>query len=163
MDQVRKLVEMGRYRLAQLPVVKKPLYPSYGRQYLVIRRSTAEKQAASWRFIKWIGRKDAPLPEIWMGYPCRKDIVGRPEVKKSKDPSYKDLAMLMESSSHSITGFSNVRNLEKAGAPLAVAFFAALYGNGDFPALAAKAEHDINSLIQIIAPPTSGDNFGLYK
>jgi ABC-type glycerol-3-phosphate transport system substrate-binding protein len=162
-DQACKLVATGRYRLAPLPVVQESVYPSYGRQYLVIRRSTAEKQAASWRFVKWISRKDAPLPEVWTGFPCRKDIVGRPEVKKSQDPSYQNLALFMESASHSATGFSDVRNLEKAGAPLAVAFFAALYGNGDFPTLAAKAEHDLNSLIQIIAPPTSGDNYSLYK
>ena len=52
------------------------------RHYLLIRPGTPEEEAASWKFLKWMVRKDIPLdPRGWFGWPSRKDIVDRADFK----------------------------------------------------------------------------------
>jgi multiple sugar transport system substrate-binding protein len=56
------------------------------RYYLAIRKSTEEKEKASWEFIKWITRKDAKMPAVWSGFPVRQDITSTPK-------GYKDVPL----------------------------------------------------------------------
>lgn len=64
--------------LAPLPSYGKPAQASMGSVFLAVRRSTPEREAASWAFVKWLSRKDAPLPPGYHGIGCRRDVVTHP-------------------------------------------------------------------------------------
>lgn len=68
-----------RYRLALIPTDEKTVVFSTGRVYLGIRKSSPEKEAASWRLVKWLMRKDAPLPGAVALLPPRPDVLKRPD------------------------------------------------------------------------------------
>lgn len=78
-ENAKSIMRDKRYRFAPIPTFGEPVFPSLQSLYLAVRKSTPEKEAASWELIKWISRRNAPLPEFWFGYPVRNDITQRPD------------------------------------------------------------------------------------
>lgn len=87
-------------RHSSLPPVSRKNYlriaplPSYGESislnerslYLAVRKSTPQKERASFEFLKWISRPDSTMPAVLAaGYPCRKDFVERDEFKQRSE------------------------------------------------------------------------------
>ncbi len=66
-----------RFALAPLPCSGRDVAANKTTYYLAVRKSTPEKEKASWRLVKWLTRKDAPLQNAPIGYPCRKDVIER--------------------------------------------------------------------------------------
>jgi ABC-type glycerol-3-phosphate transport system substrate-binding protein len=161
-ETLPRIIDIGRYKLAPLPSEKIRLFPSPGRQYLAVRKSTPEQEAASWRLIKWISRRDASLPERWQGFPARKDIVEWPEVAKMEDPTYKNLPLLVDSTSISKTLALHVQGLEEAGLPVAIGLLGAMEGKGEFEDLMLQAEKQANAILKPMLP-TAANSFNLYK
>ncbi len=79
---LKRIQKDKRYGLAPLPSDGKPVDVDGDTRYLAIRRSTPEKEKASWLFVKWFTRANAPLAEAPVGYPCRRDVLEWPEWKK---------------------------------------------------------------------------------
>lgn len=74
------------YRLAPLPSIgPSKALGNFGSLYLAVRKSTPEQEAASWKLIKWISRKDVALPSALHGYPVRKDFVDREDFAAFSD------------------------------------------------------------------------------
>ena len=65
--------------LAPLPVSGKDVTFATRRLYFAVRKSTPILEEASWKFVKWMSRKDISLPDQLVGFPCRKDIVEHPD------------------------------------------------------------------------------------
>ena len=81
--RVKNMQGMQYLRMAPLPTFGKKVCADDKRYYLAVRRSTPEKEAASWAFIKWICRKDVSVERTRpsrLTFPCRKDMVERPDV-----------------------------------------------------------------------------------
>lgn len=69
--------------LAPLPSIgQNRRLANLGSLYLAVRKSTPEEEAVSWKFIKWISRKDVGLPAGPYGYPVRKDIIEREDFRE---------------------------------------------------------------------------------
>lgn len=83
-ESARSAAFNSRYMVAPLPANEGDQSAiSFGsRIYLAIRRSTPEKEAASWELVKWLTRADISLPDFWFGYPSRKDLVQREDFDK---------------------------------------------------------------------------------
>jgi multiple sugar transport system substrate-binding protein len=66
----RRFAKNTRLRAIPIPTDGPQVNATGLRLYLAVRKSTPEKEKASWEFIKWINRADAPLSDHWNGYPC---------------------------------------------------------------------------------------------
>jgi len=64
----------AKYRIAPLPTSGNNVQVPYQLIYLAVRAAKPEYQAASWQFIKWLVRTDAPLPPSLVPMPCRKSF-----------------------------------------------------------------------------------------
>ena len=78
------LMKQHNYRIVHWPTFGKKVVLDERRHYLVIRKSTPEKEKASWEFLKWVTRKNAEHPDgAWTFHlSARKDLLERPEVKQ---------------------------------------------------------------------------------
>jgi len=147
------------YKVAPIPTCGLPMYPSDGRSYLAIRKSTPEKEAASWKLIKWISRKDAPIPAQWKGFPCRKDMATRPEI--ANDPINR---LVFAESAKSVSCLQHIRGRNEALVVVGLAFLTAINTGGSFETFMAPAAEQADAMIQPILPATSPKkDYGLYK
>lgn len=96
-ERARELFEMRRFRFAFMPSSGGSATPSGLRYFLAVRRSTPEREAASWEFIKWISRRDVTLPDVWYGFPCRKDLLMRDDFKRFAARSCQDFRIAFQS------------------------------------------------------------------
>jgi formylglycine-generating enzyme required for sulfatase activity/beta-lactamase regulating signal transducer with metallopeptidase domain/ABC-type glycerol-3-phosphate transport system substrate-binding protein len=78
-NQLEPVIDMKRLRIAPLPTAGKEVTACEMRLYFAVRKASEAEEKASWEFIKWMSRPDVSLPPLWKGFPCRKDIVQRPE------------------------------------------------------------------------------------
>ncbi|NUN98479.1 MAG: extracellular solute-binding protein [Candidatus Omnitrophica bacterium] len=85
--QIGPAAGMIHFRIIPWPTWGRPVIPDERRHYLVIGKSTPEKEAASWEFVKWMVRAEAPHPPQaqFFGISCRKDLIERPEVRAKID------------------------------------------------------------------------------
>lgn len=84
LDLIQDIGRAGRrIRFAFLPTFGPKVMPAVDERFLAVRRSTPEKEAASWKFVKWINRKDITLggqSDLWFAWPARKDYRDPAEV-----------------------------------------------------------------------------------
>ena len=76
-------------RFAYMPTFGKQVVVDDKRYYLAIRKSTPEKEAASWEFVKWVCRREASKKRSSPSrftFPCRKDLLESEEVRRSLEP-----------------------------------------------------------------------------
>ena len=88
-------------RITPLPTSKEQASIFGLRLYLAVRKSTPEQEAASWEFIKWVNRSNAPFPNFWYGFPCRKDTITRPDFEQWASTMCVDFEEIYEAMSHS--------------------------------------------------------------
>jgi multiple sugar transport system substrate-binding protein len=91
------LIEMAKkqrpeckYRVAPIPTDGGKVFFDTRRLYLLIRKSTPEKEAASWEFLKWVSRKDIPITAADTFVPCRKDVAEIAGFKEVLEAHYID-------------------------------------------------------------------------
>lgn len=149
-------------------------WPTFGPQvaadekqlFFAIRKSTPEKQAASWEFIKWMLRPDVSLNAQQKGpaalnHPCRRDLTARPDFKAKLAPFAQncEVAFLTQSwvrdyRDKRITApgvYSHLRWLVNE-------MFA---GERSFEEIMAKAEKECNEMIRKYS--TVGYEYALYR
>ncbi len=102
-DALGRFAKNKRLRAIEIPTDGPTVIAPSLRLYLAVRKSTPEKEAASWEFIKWVNRADAPLPEYWNGYPCRADFWQRVDVQQWQTGLCQDAEAIFRSSGHSGT------------------------------------------------------------
>ena len=76
------------FRIAPMPTFGKEVQLDEKRFYLAIRRSTPEKETASWEFIKWLCRQDSPYNRTVASrftFPCMRPLVDRMEISTQFD------------------------------------------------------------------------------
>lgn len=88
--------EIARYRIAHVPVHHHLLTPNKSTCYLGIRKSTPERERASWELVKWLTRRDVSMPERPGCYPCRVDFTERKDFQELMKSSYPGLEVLYE-------------------------------------------------------------------
>jgi len=152
-----------RLMLAPLPTLDKNVTACQMRLYMAIRKSTPEKERASWQFIKWISRRDVAMPVLLEGYPCRKDFVDRDDFKALAATGAKNLEVLYTSTAFGVDYGEQVINrliaLEHIGntlLPLAMGVYTP-------ETLLPKAQAEANALLQPIPAPTKASPLELYK
>lgn len=100
----QQLFKKKRFRFAYLPTFGNEVGQAGARLFLAVRKSTPEKEAASWEFVKWINRPDAALPEFWFGNPVRKDFIEREDFKKWTETACQDFEIAFKAMSWLATG-----------------------------------------------------------
>ncbi len=91
--------EIARYRIAHVPVHHHLLTPNRSTCYLGIRRSSPERECASWELVKWLTRRDVSMPDRPGCYPCRVDFTERADFQARMKSSYPGLEILYEAHS----------------------------------------------------------------
>jgi len=125
--------------LAPLPTCGPPVSVNMGTIYLVIMRSTPEREAASWELVKWISRPEVSLPETWGGYPCRKDFVERADFQAIAAGSVQNLEILYtNNASLRDIGPNNLEHRGRSLDALWIHAFEALQGGSPDLALALR-------------------------
>jgi multiple sugar transport system substrate-binding protein len=81
LDGVMNALSGQHLQLASLPTDGKNVQLRARGIYLCVRKSTPEREAASWKFVKWIARRDSGPAKKFEGYLCRKDVTKRPDFK----------------------------------------------------------------------------------
>jgi ABC-type glycerol-3-phosphate transport system substrate-binding protein len=81
--QLNPLMKRHNYRIVLWPTFGKQVIADERRHYLAIGKSTPEKEAASWEFVKWVTRADAPHPDRsqFFQVSCRKDLLDRKDIQ----------------------------------------------------------------------------------
>jgi ABC-type glycerol-3-phosphate transport system substrate-binding protein len=83
--RIKHLQGRTDFLFAPLPTFGKEVNLDEKRYYLAIRKSTPEKEAASWKLIKWLSRHDTPVqrssPNHQYTFPCRKDLLDRDAIR----------------------------------------------------------------------------------
>jgi hypothetical protein len=64
----------SKWRIAPLPSSGKQVQSPYQMTYLAVRSAGPAYEAASWEFVKWLVRADAPRPGAVAGLGCRKSF-----------------------------------------------------------------------------------------
>ncbi|MDX9974507.1 MAG: extracellular solute-binding protein [FCB group bacterium] len=82
-DRLLKTMLNQKFQIAPVPGFGSHKSMRSRTVYLCVRKSTPEREAASWEFIKWVIRKDSPFPEVYDGYLCRADLPKRPDIDKA--------------------------------------------------------------------------------
>jgi ABC-type glycerol-3-phosphate transport system substrate-binding protein len=78
---IAAILGQKKYRIIPVPTLTNDQFVCSRRLYFSVRKATPAEEKASWELIKWLVRKDVSVPRTPLGYPCRKDIVDRPEFK----------------------------------------------------------------------------------
>lgn len=86
-----------KWRLAPLPTSGKNIQAPYQVIYLAVRSATPEYQTASWKFIKWLLRTDAPLPASPVPMPCRKSFAQKIASENPAAYLFQDIQLLWTS------------------------------------------------------------------
>ena len=86
-----------KWRLAPLPTSGKNIQAPYQVIYLAVRSATPEYQTASWQFIKWLLRTDAPLPDSLLPMPCRKSFAQKIATENPAGYLFQDVQILWTS------------------------------------------------------------------
>jgi len=81
----------AKFRLAPIPTSGNNIQAPYQIIYLAVRAARPEYQTASWQFIKWLVRPDAPLPASLVPMPCRKSFA------QNADLLFQDVQLLWTS------------------------------------------------------------------
>lgn len=97
-----KLFQDKDLRVAPLPSSGRPGFIATARLFLAVRRSSPEEERASWEFIKWIVRRDAPPPATWYGVPARRDVWNEPHIERWASGFCQDFRMMAELSGNGI-------------------------------------------------------------
>jgi ABC-type glycerol-3-phosphate transport system substrate-binding protein len=148
--------------LAPLPAYEhKALVPSHG-TFLAVRRSTPEREAASWKLIKWLSRKDMPLPSGNFGLGCRTDIVTHPELLARSGSCCQNWQELYTSKAY----IAKAPTTDLVGAQLALAcldthFVRSLQQHTDLDKALAEAASEAATHLQplVISEPAGYDVF----
>jgi len=90
------LLRDSKYKVAHLPSNADPVTGTGNRIYLAIRKSTPEKERASWEFLKWMSRPDISLHTAWFGFPARNDIRERKDVQRMLSRGVQNYDILLE-------------------------------------------------------------------
>lgn len=133
--------------------------------YLAIRKSTPERERASWEFIKWVMRTNCSINIgvndripglIFMpGFPCHKNFLKRDDLQASKDKTVKNIDVFWEAQQHVVPLFSE--NLR--GGPMALKYirdsFSKDMQSGMSPKDSlARIEPQANAMLSSVSPPT---------
>jgi ABC-type glycerol-3-phosphate transport system substrate-binding protein len=86
-----------KWRLATLPTSANNVQAPYQAIYLAVRSATPEYEAASWQFIKWLVRPDAPLPAAFVSMPCRKSFAEKLAAEPAAGYLFQDMQLLWAS------------------------------------------------------------------
>ncbi|MCX5768878.1 MAG: extracellular solute-binding protein [Candidatus Hydrogenedentes bacterium] len=87
----------AKWRLAPLPTSARNIQVPYQIVYLAVRSAKPEYQAASWQFIKWLVRPDAPRPASLIPMPCRKSFAENLAKQNTADYLFQDVQLLWTS------------------------------------------------------------------
>lgn len=147
--------DISRYEVAYLPTFGKRAQANAETLYLAVRRSTPEKEAASWEFIKWISRKDAPLPNPLSGFPCRTDVPERNDFKAAVSELCPGLEIAWYSNAHLVSpGPPNLMGRKEAFETLARHFDEVLRSNADPIQALTRGFEEANACLTVIPPPS---------
>ncbi len=91
---VRFFSDNHNLRLAPLPTFSKRTAALFGGRFFAVRKSDAAHEAAAWKFVKWMTRKDVGTPAEWMGYPARSDFILREDFKEAASKGVQGLELL---------------------------------------------------------------------
>lgn len=81
-------------RIVPLPTFAESVTITRRSLYLAVRRSTPEKEAASWEFIKWICRRDSSPPlALGAGYPALPTYARRSDFGRIASSSIRDISV----------------------------------------------------------------------
>ncbi len=156
----------GRWRVAKLPTWGEDIQANFGTYYLAVRKSTPEEERASWEFIKWITRADAPLPrDPGTGFSCRRDFVEREDFKVMESQplvglrtTYTDVDRLRD------WGPRNVKGRYEALRLFFSRYFKpALLGQMPMEEALTKGAEEANKLMMTLHDPDQGGLYVLYK
>jgi ABC-type glycerol-3-phosphate transport system substrate-binding protein len=149
--------DISRYEVAYLPTFGKRAQANAETLYLAVRRSSPEKEAASWEFIKWISRKDAPLPNPLSGFPCRKDVPERNDFNAAVSELCPGLEIAWYSNAHLVSpGPPNLLGRKEAFETLTRHFDEVLRGNADPIQALTRGFEEANACLTVIPPPSQG-------
>lgn len=156
--------EPSKWRLSPIPHFGKDVCAASGTLFVAVRRSTPEKEAASWEFVKWVTRKDSPQPSPWGGYPTRKDVIESEEYRKIAAGSFQNLDLLYTMAGAMVeigpsTIFGRSRAIDETAANAA---YQIVFGNAPAAKTLAAADIKAAQAVQIIRPPDF-NSYMLYK
>jgi multiple sugar transport system substrate-binding protein len=149
--RIKELHESSNFRIAPLPTFDRDVSLDEKRLYLAVRKSTPEKEAASWEFIKWVCRKDStPVRNVpsRFTFPARKDLLER-EAVAEQFRGLADNATLLHTGKASPVQWHSL----EADSPAAKDRFNAILdelfaGNLEFEAAMSKAEQECNQILR---------------
>lgn len=160
-NQVHAIMHKRHFRIAPLPTNGANVFPSLGRLYVAIRRSTPEQERASWEFIKWISRADVSMPRALGRIPARADFAGRADFRTRASSGPMGLHVLYESAAHSVDYGPHLRGRFNAFFAWYGAVSEAIKGNVTLDQALAAAKLRTGTLITALTPEK--ESFELFK
>lgn len=161
--QLGENLKNPRLMLAPLPTFGPQVTMCQWRLYLAVRKSTPEKERASWQFLKWISRKDVSMPAVLEGYPCRKDFVEREDFKALAVTGAKNLETLYTATAWGVDYGEQVINRSAAMDHIGSALLPLVLGVSTPEILIPKAQAEANAMLQPIPSSEKASPLELYK
>lgn len=139
-----------KYRVVPVPTLTNDQFLCPRRLYFAIRKGSDAEERSSWELIKWLVRKDVSMPRAPLGFPCRKDIVDRPEFKAwaQKGPEGLSEIFTYTAQQHDLGPF--VLNRGAAISEWGTQLRPLLTGNTDYDRVLADAAGGANKLLVVL-------------
>lgn len=147
----RAVAETQRFQLVPLPTFGSPVSFKDKSLYLSIRKSTPEKERASWEFLKWISRPDISFPPKIeaVSVCCRDDYSQRNDFGRYATPSYGMNPWVAHTSKAMPRDhLDHIPGVSEASRHLKETFGDLMQGHLAFPEAMRKAEKECNDLLR---------------
>ncbi len=108
-------VENNRLSLVPIPSFDgQPKNFGIHRLYFSVRKSTEPQELASWEFVKWMTRADITLPNVFAGFPLRKDLTSRQDYRTRVDGKIQNSELIFTSCEYGYFAADRVVDLAPA-------------------------------------------------